>query len=86
MALFHQIDDAFVILYSRGVYKQAKVYQRDGDLYAGHGSGFVRLSTSGTSVPHISWSDLQGVPRPIPDRLGRLTIARVAHVEAVAVK
>ena len=85
MALFHQIDDAFVILYSRGVYKQAKVYQRNGDLYAGYGSGFVRLSTGGTSVPNISWMDLQGVPGARPDKLGRLSMfGGVDEIKVVA--
>lgn len=85
MALFHQIDDAFVILYSRGVYRQAKVFQRGGDIYAGYGSGFVRLSTGGTSVPNISWMDLQGV-RALPDRLGRLSLPAAVNVETIAVK
>lgn len=58
MELFHIIDDACVILRSRGVFKQAKVYRRDGVLYAGHAGGFITLrKNGGTSVPSISWID-----------------------------
>jgi hypothetical protein len=83
MGLFHQIDDAFVILCSRGVYRQAKVFQRDGDVYAGYGNGFVRLyaSSNGTSVPHVSWMDAHGVPEMLPDRLGRMALAPAVRTQ-----
>ena len=56
--LFHIIDDGFVILHCRGVYRQAKLYHRACVLYAGYGSGFVRLMQSGTSAPNVNWSDI----------------------------
>jgi hypothetical protein len=58
MNLFHVIDDAQVILRSRGVYRQAKVYRRDQTLYAGFGPGFITLHKGGgTSRPDVSWLD-----------------------------
>lgn len=57
--LFHQIEDANAILFSRGVFRQAKLFQRNGQLFAGVGSGFVRLcEKGGTSAPNITWVDL----------------------------
>lgn len=51
---FHVIEDAVVILRSKGVYKQAKVYERGGYLYAGYGSGFIRMGANGTGLPNVS--------------------------------
>lgn len=54
--LFHEIPDAFAILRSRGVYRQAKLFRRGEQVYAAWGAGFVRLlGGSGTTVPTISW-------------------------------
>lgn len=59
MDLFHVVDDAFVILRQRGVYKQVKAYRRGGDAFAQIGSGFVRLlPRGGTTVPAISWLEI----------------------------
>jgi len=57
--LFHEIPDAQVILRSKGVFRQAKLFGRGGAVYAAWGSGFIRLlKHSGTTVPTVSWSDL----------------------------
>jgi hypothetical protein len=54
--LFHEIPDAQVILRSKGVFKQAKLFRRGEDVYAAWGSGFIRLlKHSGTTVPAIGW-------------------------------
>lgn len=59
MQLFHEVPEGVVILRSRGVFRQAKVYRRAEFVYAQFGSGFVRLlSAAGTTVPHVSWLDL----------------------------
>ena len=61
---FHIIDDAFCILRSRGVYRQAKVYRRGTALFAAFGSGFIKLlGSSGTSCPNVSWEalDVSGI-------------------------
>ena len=56
MELFHIIEGANVILQNRGIYKQAKVFRRGADIYAGTAGGYVRLyGSSATSVPRISW-------------------------------
>lgn len=54
--LFHEIPDAQVILRSKGVFRQAKLFRRGEDVYAAWGSGFIRLlKHSGTTVPAVSW-------------------------------
>lgn len=58
--MFHVIDDKFVILRSRGVYRQAKLYRYDGKLFAAYSGGFIRLCAlfgdhGGTSAPNVSW-------------------------------
>ena len=59
MERFHIVNDAAVILRSRGVYKQAKVYLRGTAVYAGAAGGFVRLyANGGTGVPSITWDDI----------------------------
>lgn len=61
MDRFHIIDEGAAILYSRGVYRQVKVYYKGADVYAGYGSGFIKLGMgSGTSVPNISYVGLEG--------------------------
>ncbi len=72
MELFHVIDDKTVILRSKGVFKQAKVYRRGKDLYAGAAGGFVRLhARPGTSNPNVSWEetdvehDIDNLGRPV---------------------
>lgn len=58
MNLFHVVDDTHVILRSKGVYRQAKVYRRGDALYAGWGNGFVQLrGNDGTSNPNVSWEE-----------------------------
>lgn len=71
--LFHVIDDAAVILKARGVYRQAKVYRRGTDVFAAWGAGFIRLLGShGTTLPNVSWLDLQADGVSFPSRnLGR---------------
>ena len=59
-ALFHEIPDAQVILRSKGVYRQAKLFRRGEDVFASWGSGFIRLlSAGGTTVPTVHYLDLE---------------------------
>lgn len=77
MDRFHVIDDAAVILRSKGVYRQAKLYWRAERLYAGYGNGFIMLYQHGrTGVPNISWDELDTglAGRPGADELGRMTL------------
>lgn len=53
--LFHIIDGAQVIMRSRGVFHQKKVYIRGDRLFAGWGTGFVRIGPhDSTSAPNVS--------------------------------
>jgi len=68
MDLFHEIPDGMVILRTKGVFKQAKVFRRGADVFAAHGSGFIRLlQHSGTTIPTTHWLDLdaQNVSHPV---------------------
>lgn len=61
MELFQIIDGAHAILFSRGVYKQSKVFRRGTAVFAQSGSGFVRLLQGGsTTAPAIAWKDVEG--------------------------
>lgn len=58
MDLFHCLEDKAVILRANGTYRQAKAYRRGNMLFAGYGSGFVRLLRApGTSNPNVSWEE-----------------------------
>ena len=61
MNRFHIIEDAAVILRGKkGVYRQAKVYARGDQVFAGYGAGFVRLTRGGsTGNPDVTWIDLE---------------------------
>ena len=72
MLKFHIIEDGAVILRSRGVFKQAKLYRRGRELYAGYGGGFVRLYKDGTSVPALQMLDLDAAgAKTVLDAHGR---------------
>ena len=59
MDLFHIIEDAHCVTRSKGVYRQCKVYRRGNRLYAGYGSGFIRLGGHGfTSHPDVVYEGL----------------------------
>lgn len=59
MEVFQEIPDGLVLTYSKGFYRQSKLFMRAGSVYAQQGSSFVRLHKSGgTSVPSISWKDI----------------------------
>lgn len=74
MERFHVIDDVAVILRSKGVYRQAKAYRRGIALFAGYGSGFIRLHRDGgTSLPSVTWEGHDG-PDTTYDKLGRAQV------------
>lgn len=71
MELFHIIEDGQAIMFSRGVYRQAKVFRRGTMVFAQHGGGFIRLMQGGaTSVPTVAWKgvDALGVTADISGR------------------
>lgn len=78
MERFHIVEDAAVILRSRGVYKQAKVFLRGNGVYAGTAGGYVRLyAGGGTGMPSVSWDDIEigaaGREDLVPDAHGKLS-------------
>ena len=59
MSQFHIIEDAYVILRSKGTFYQKKVYRRTDRFYANWGSGFIRLGArDATSNPNVSLEHL----------------------------
>lgn len=61
--LFHQIEDCFVVLRCKGVFRQAKVFRRGKHVYAAAGAGFLRLLNRGaTTRPETTWEDLTASP------------------------
>lgn len=68
--MFNVIPDEYVIIRSKGVFRQSKLYVRDNRIYAGHGSGFIRLTKNGTSVPTVYWDEIS--IDPLYDKLDRM--------------
>lgn len=59
MDYFVEVEDGFAITFSRGVFRQVKVYSRAGLLFAAFGSGFIRLNRDGaTSHKSIRWEQI----------------------------
>lgn len=59
MQVFQEIPEGLVITFSRGIYRQVKLFTRGRYVFAEHGNGFVRLYSHGaTSVPSVTWKDL----------------------------
>lgn len=78
MERFHIIDDGAVIVRTKGVYKQVKLYRRGAGIYANIAGGFVRLyKGGGTGVPSINWDDVE-IPGaetdPVADAHGKLSL------------
>lgn len=60
MERFHVIDDSAVIVRVGNIYKQVRAYRRADKVYANLRGGYVRLLRgSGTSVPSITWDDIE---------------------------
>lgn len=74
--LFHVMPDSFAVLVSkRGVYRQARLYRRGDEVFAGHSGGFIRLCHGGgTSVPDVRWDGMESEAVFVVGRLGRLEV------------
>lgn len=71
--MFTIIEDGYVVLRRRGVFFPTKVYSRGRNIYAKHGSGFIRLGRDGaTSCPDVGHEDLSLPFTPVYDNIGRL--------------
>ena len=73
---FHIVEDAVVILSSKGVFKQSDIYVRKNYIYAKHGSGYIRLQRheKGTSCPAVYYEDLYLPFVPEYDNIGRMMV------------
>lgn len=59
---FEPVEDASVILISRGVYRKVSLYTFDDLLYARVGAGFIKLKPNGlTSASLYKWTITHGV-------------------------
>lgn len=60
LGLFSVIEGGVVVLASKGVWKQVKLYEREGgELYAAQGSGFIALRKDNrTTVPDVRWDTI----------------------------
>lgn len=71
---FTIIEGAQVIVHSRGVYRQVKVFQRGDRIYAQHGSGYVKLYCGGaTSAPNIRWAEIDPGDGSYVEAAGKVT-------------
>lgn len=73
--MFKKLEGETAVLHSKGVYRVADLYERDGKLFAGLTSTtFVRLYANGsTSKPATQIETLQLDGPLYKDRFGRLT-------------
>lgn len=61
MSFFTPLEGT-VLLRSRGSYSEAKLFSRDGKVYAKRGSSFVKLlSHELTSVNKLNWCQIKGI-------------------------
>lgn len=60
MNFFVPVENGYVLLRSRGVYKQAQLFERGASLYAKWGSGFIGLLNfqKATSNPNVAWVEM----------------------------
>lgn len=78
--LFTKLIDSYAILQSNGVFKQAALHERNGELYAAASGGFIRVGDEGgTSVTRVRHTDLiiDSQYSTAKDKLGRMTIRRI---------
>lgn len=75
--MFTIVEEGYVVLKRKGVFKPSKVYLRHGHLYAAWAGGFIRLCKhlNGTSHPDITHEDLTVPFQVESDGLGRLSQA-----------
>lgn len=74
-ALFKEVDSGKVILHNRGTYRQLKLYEFDGKLFAGNGRTFVRLHQGGSTSTAAKWAHIDS-PDYIHDKLGHLKLTQ----------
>jgi hypothetical protein len=64
-----------VLLHSRGVFSEAKLFHHNNEVFARRGSGYLRLMTNNsTSNPLVFWSQIQ-IAKKTSAYMGRLTVS-----------
>lgn len=54
MLTFEPVEDSNVLLIQNGVYKESKLYTRDGRMFVKHGAGFAKINpNNSTSVSKL---------------------------------
>ena len=73
--LFHIVEDSYVVLRSKGIWKQTELHSRNEELYAKHGSGFIGLRDGGTTtIPNVSWETIDSKRDWNVIKMGRLQL------------
>lgn len=72
---FTRVENASVLLKQQGRYRECPVYEREGLVYAKHGTAFVRLYSDGTtSVPKLHVEELVAPEPMMATRLGVVAV------------
>ena len=73
--VFSELLDSIVIIRKGGVYKQTKAYQRRGYIYVAAAGGFVLMRKDNrTSVPNLSWLEIETNEKRTFDEHGRMMV------------
>jgi hypothetical protein len=82
--LFSAIDDKQAVIRNtkNGVFKQVKLYERNGDIYAAAAGGFIRLLVDGrTSHPNMKWDDIEVRYEPVNNLYGSIKLVEQRAVQ-----
>ena len=83
MQRFTEIPDAQAITVSKGVYRQVSLFQRGSNVYARHGSGFVKLHQGqSTSNPNVRWVELDPGDGFVREHQGSICFDNVERIAA----
>lgn len=76
MSFFKEIVGEGAVTVERGVFRQVKVYERDGYLYVATNSGYARVMADGSTSKGLLQIDFMTLPDDLQlaQRLGRLCI------------
>lgn len=59
MKYFTEIEEGQAVIFANGVYRQVKLAERGGKVYAKYGAGYVRLHRGGgSSHPKVRWHEI----------------------------
>lgn len=77
MHFINEIPEGQAIIYANGVYRQVKIAERNGRIYAKFGSGYVRLhQNGGSSHPKVQWYEIHLEDGSYEEQGGAVTYKR----------